>query len=126
MPAATTSFTGFRPEAIQFLADLAAKDLGERGLRTVLDTTVRASLQPDIAAVNNGMELLRSNDWGMRADAVRVLMLWFRGKDQALFDLVRPELELRLGGETDPFVRHAAGRALLPPAPPGPKDLQPK
>ena len=96
------------------LADLAAGDYGTRELRSLLDVLARVEEVPEDAALMALMpELLAADDWGVRADAVRVVKRWKKLMSEG--HLVRPDvveligvMEDLLETETAPYVLFVA------------------
>lgn len=91
--------------------DLAASDLSDRARRTILDVLVRLVPAPDAAEVKFITVLLEHPDWGVRADAVRLLRRWEADEviDRQIIAPALERLETLLVGETDPYVLFCAG-----------------
>ena len=106
------------------LLDRKAPALSERALRSLLSTFRRIDIEPDDGMVTGISTLLSHDDWGIRADAVRVVRHWEELADAltepeegefeipglkypALRKLIRPlvkQIEKMLKTETDPHV----------------------
>lgn len=93
--------------------------LSTRALRSVLDFFARAEVDPDPGVIDSVSVLLHHEDWGVRADAVRVAYHWddlarerlATSGDPSyamqLLDIIEPllrEVEEVLEDETDPYV----------------------
>lgn len=81
-----------------------------RALRTLLDVLVRAKLPPEKADATAVAQLLANDDWGVRADAARVIRRWERldGTDAAILEPALDALVTAMETETDPYVRFCA------------------
>jgi len=88
------------------------EDAGARALRTVLDAYARSALEPDASVARAVAALLPHGDWGVRADAARLIRRWqaLPKADPAVLDEVVGALEKHLAGETDPYVKTAGAK----------------
>ena len=83
------------------------EDARSRALRTVLDAYVRSALEPDVSVGRAVAALLQHGDWGVRADAARLIRRWqaLPKADAAVLAEVVGVLDKHLASETDPYVR---------------------
>jgi len=83
--------------------------LSSRALRTLLDTLTRVSEPPDAELADAVASLLDSDDWGMRADAARVIRYWqtLPGTDWEVLKPVLAKLREMLTNEDEPYVKFA-------------------
>jgi hypothetical protein len=94
-----------------------------RGLRSILKVWSKAALVPEEADVSAIMVLLDHEDWGVRADAIRVIRHWQKAAEEAfagggdpsaallVLDLIQPaELKIlrMVAAETDPYILYSA------------------
>ncbi|MDJ0974225.1 MAG: hypothetical protein QNJ98_07185 [Planctomycetota bacterium] len=87
--------------------DLVAEGMSPRAVRTLLDVLARMKSLPETRTLATAMVLVAHEDWGVRADAARVLR---RALDhEEMDDATKGGLELffakRLEGELEPYVR---------------------
>jgi len=101
----------------EVVADLEAMIMGDaetRELRSLLDVLARVDYNPaDSELVGLMPWLLTDGDWGVRADAVRVVRRWEQKMDEDF--VVAPDvlalvedMEAMLKTETDPYVLYCA------------------
>ena len=90
--------------------DLGARDLTPRARRTLLDAFARASLPPTHETLVLTLPHLDDEDWGVRADAARVLRRWagLETTSPALAAEAEAALARRLEHEDEPYVRFFA------------------
>lgn len=88
------------------------EDARSRALRTVLDAYARGALAPDVSVGRAVAALLAHGDWGVRADAARLIRRWqaLPKADAAVLDEIVGVLEKHLATETDPYVRTQGAR----------------
>jgi hypothetical protein len=94
-----------------------------RGLRSILKIWSKATLVPVEADVDAITALLDHEDWGVRADAIRVIRHWQKAAEEAfagggdpsaallVLDLIQPaELKIlrMVASETDPYILYSA------------------
>ena len=84
-------------------------DLSLRARRTLLSALARFTGPPDASLVAAVADMLSADDWGLRADAVRVVRHWqtLEGIDEALIAPAVATMNALLANETDPYVRFA-------------------
>jgi hypothetical protein len=90
---------------------LRGEGLSTRALRTVLDVHARSTRSPTAEDVVAASAHLASADWGLRADAARLLRKW-ADQDEAAPEVTgaaRRALDELLTTEEDPYVRFNAG-----------------
>ena len=92
-------------------AGLAGTDWPPRATRSLLDVFARASLPPRLEDVATVSSHFASTDFGLRADAARVLRHWLalEGVDSGVVGAAKFALRRLLETEVDPFVRFLAG-----------------
>jgi hypothetical protein len=88
-------------------ADLMSGDHSDRARRSLLEVLVRTKPVPDAGEVLAVTVLAEHPDWGVRADAVRVLRAWEGDAaiDRELLDPGLAALARLRASETDPYVR---------------------
>ncbi len=93
--------------------DLVASDLTPRARRTVLDALARAKEPPTHELLVLTLPHLDDADWGLRADAARLLRHWslLESTPPALAAEARQALDRRMKAEDDPYVRFSARSA---------------
>ncbi len=85
------------------------KFLEARTLRTLIGVYLKSDVLPDAETADSAASLLSSEDWGVRADAARLIRKWQKAKG-ADYTAIKPALDaLRkmLLTETDPYVLFA-------------------
>lgn len=85
-----------------------------RAQRTLLTVLSRAETMPDLPCSEAVSRMLTNADWGMRADAMRVVRHWQKlsADKPELAPALNPivdALEAQLASETDPYVKYVAG-----------------
>jgi len=85
-----------------------------RVLRSLLQVLTASEHSPSDDVLGHIVNLLFCDDWGMRADTVRVVRHWqeLAQEDGRLSMMIAPvvaAMEEMLAGETDPYVQFAAG-----------------
>ncbi len=88
-------------------ADLWSGDHSDRMRRSLLEILVRTKPVPDVGEVLAVTVLAEHPDWGVRADAVRLLRIWEddEGVDRELLAPGLAVLARLRASETDPYVR---------------------
>ncbi len=87
---------------------------GVREMRTVLAVLMRAETAPDELMLQVVMKCLQSDDWGLRADAVRCIRRWWEVAevDYAVIAPALKAMREMLADEDDPFVLFAGNEEL--------------
>ena len=87
---------------------------GVREMRTALAVLMRAEIKPDELMVQVVIRCLQSDDWGLRADAVRCLRRWWEVADVDYATMAPALKAMRetLATEIDPFVLFAGSEEL--------------
>jgi len=87
---------------------------GVREMRTALAVLMRAETEPDEMVVQIAVKCLQSDDWGLRADAVRCIRRWWEVAevDYATMAPALKAMREMLATETDPFVLFAGSEEL--------------
>ena len=100
----------------QMDAPIKAEDApSPRALRTLLTVLARETDGPRMLNVAAGMKLLGADDWGLRADAVRLVKHWqqLQAAGVEVTDTTQyayEQLEALKAAETDPYVKFVAGQ----------------
>ena len=83
--------------------------LETRALRTLIGIYIKSDALPDAALADAAEALLASKDWGVRADAARLIRKWqkAKGADYATIKAALDALRKMLAAETEPYVLFA-------------------
>ncbi|OGK09983.1 MAG: hypothetical protein A2Y63_01640 [Candidatus Riflebacteria bacterium RBG_13_59_9] len=93
---------------------LTREEMSARARRTLLSVLMRAETEPDELLLTVVMKCLQSDDWGLRADAVRCIRRWWEVAevDYATMAPALKAMRALLATETDPFVLFAGGEEV--------------